>query len=97
MEKVSVQQTGIGLLKWDVSSENANQPDFITTAGIFWKKPFFFLTLSWNKHANMLNVFMCAFVGGIYQGVNQEKTSGATLTGSMTLYLWPHGHMRGGF
>lgn len=35
----------------------------------------------------MLNVFMCAFVGGIYQGVNQEKTSGSTLTGSKILYL----------
>lgn len=46
MEKVCVQQTGIGLLKQDIYSENANQPDFITTAGIFLQKAFFFLTLS---------------------------------------------------
>lgn len=69
---------------------NTNQADFIKTAGRFCD---FFFTLFtnptdlWNVHANMLNVFMCAFVGGVYQGVNQEKNSGTTLTWIMTLYL----------
>lgn len=38
MEKVNVQQTDIGLLKWDVYSEYANQSDFITTAGTLYEK-----------------------------------------------------------
>lgn len=83
MEKVNVQQTYIGLLKWDVYSEYANQSDFIATAGTLYEKASFWLSILY-KHANMLNAFMCVFLGCIYQGVNQEKISGATLTDSMT-------------
>lgn len=43
MEKVSVQQTDIGLLKWVVYSEYANQSDFITTAGTLYEKARFWL------------------------------------------------------
>lgn len=55
----------------------------------FMKKPVFDPInppLLWNKHANMLNAFMCVLLGCIYQGANQEKISGATLTESMTQF-----------
>lgn len=44
MEKINVQQTDIGLLKWDVYSEYANQSDFITTAGTLGEKASFCLS-----------------------------------------------------
>lgn len=74
MEKISVQQTDIGLLKWDVYSEYANQSDFITTAGTLGEKASFWLfppiLHRWRSiHANMLNAFMCVFLIRIYQVV----------------------------
>lgn len=74
MEKINVQQTDIGLLKWDLYSEYVNQSDFITTAGTLGEKASFWLfppILHWWRsiHANMLNAFMCVFLSRIYQAV----------------------------
>lgn len=78
MEKINVQQTDIGLLKWDVYCEYANQSGFITTAGTLAEKASFWLfqpILHWWRsiHANMLNDFMCVFLSRIYQAVQHLR------------------------